>query len=36
MQDLKHILYFADGDFGPTRALRRAVALQSSTERGSR
>ncbi len=27
MQDLKHILYFADGDFGPTRALRRAVAL---------
>ena len=27
MQELKHILYFADGDFGPTRALRRAVAL---------
>ena len=27
MQDLKHILYFADGEFGPTRAFRRALAL---------
>ncbi|WP_295878422.1 universal stress protein [uncultured Thiohalocapsa sp.] len=27
MQALKHILYFADGEFGPTRAFRRAVAL---------
>lgn len=27
MQELKHILYFADGEFGPTRAFRRAVAL---------
>jgi nucleotide-binding universal stress UspA family protein len=27
MQGLKHILYFADGEFGPTRAFRRAVAL---------
>ena len=27
MQALKHILYFADGEFGSTRALRRAVAL---------
>ena len=27
MQRLKHILYFADGEFGPTRAFRRAVAL---------
>jgi nucleotide-binding universal stress UspA family protein len=27
MQGLKHILYFADGEFGPTRAFRRALAL---------
>lgn len=27
MQALKHILYFADGEFVPTRAFRRAVAL---------
>jgi len=27
MQALKHILYFADGEFLPTRAFRRAVAL---------
>ena len=27
MQPLDHILYFADGEFGPTRAFRRAVAL---------
>jgi nucleotide-binding universal stress UspA family protein len=27
MQGLEHILYFADGEFGPTRAFRRAVAL---------
>jgi universal stress protein E len=27
MQDLKHILYFADGDFRPTEAFLRAVAL---------
>jgi nucleotide-binding universal stress UspA family protein len=27
MQTLKHILYFADGEFVPTRAFRRAVAL---------
>ncbi|NBC47420.1 MAG: universal stress protein [Gammaproteobacteria bacterium] len=27
MQALEHILYFADGEFGPTRAFRRAVAL---------
>lgn len=27
MQALAHILYFADGEFGPTRAFRRAVAL---------
>lgn len=27
MQSLDHILYFADGDFSPTRALQRAVAL---------
>lgn len=34
MQDLKHILYFADGEFGPTRAFRRAVAL--AEEHGAR
>ncbi|MBK1706931.1 hypothetical protein CKO40_20915 [Halochromatium glycolicum] len=27
MQALEHILYFADGEFGSTRAFRRAVAL---------
>ena len=27
MHKLKHILYFADGEFGPTSAFRRAVAL---------
>jgi nucleotide-binding universal stress UspA family protein len=27
MQAFEHILYFADGNFGPTQALRRAVAL---------
>jgi nucleotide-binding universal stress UspA family protein len=34
MQALKHILYFADGEFGPTRAFRRAVAL--AREHGAR
>jgi nucleotide-binding universal stress UspA family protein len=27
MEPLQHILYFADGEYGPTRAFRRAVAL---------
>jgi len=27
MHRLEHILYFADGEFGPTSAFRRAVAL---------
>ncbi|WP_462330094.1 universal stress protein [Thiohalocapsa halophila] len=34
MQALKHILYFADGEFGPTQAFRRAVAL--AREHGAR